>query len=99
MAAGLRDLTPGPSDDITPNWSPDDTKIAVTIKQAGNVDVDVVVVRGGVVPAAHPRRSRRPPAVVIARRHHDRVSSSLAEHELQDAPPSLLIWPCACRAS
>jgi Tol biopolymer transport system component len=32
-----------------PSWSPDGTKLAVTVKQAGNVDVAVVVVRGGAV--------------------------------------------------
>jgi Tol biopolymer transport system component len=35
--------------DERPSWSPDGTKLAVTIKQAGNVDVAVVVVRSGAV--------------------------------------------------
>jgi Tol biopolymer transport system component len=44
-----RRLTRTPVEAERPSWSPDGTKIAVTIKQAGNEDVAVVVVRGGAV--------------------------------------------------
>src|SRR6266496_4045988 len=44
-----RRLTRTPVEAERPSWSPDGTKIVVTIKQAGNLDVAVVVVRGGAV--------------------------------------------------
>ncbi len=44
-----RRLTKTPVEAERPSWSPDGSKIAVTTKQAGNLDVDVVVVRGGAV--------------------------------------------------
>jgi Tol biopolymer transport system component len=46
---GARRLTKTPVEDERPSWSLNDTKLAVTVKQAGNLDVAVVVVRGGAV--------------------------------------------------
>jgi Tol biopolymer transport system component len=46
---GARRLTKTPVEAERPSWSLNDTKLAVTVKQAGNLDVAVVVVRGGAV--------------------------------------------------
>jgi Tol biopolymer transport system component len=46
---GARRLTKTSVEDERPSWSLNDTKLAVTVKQAGNLDVAVVVVRGGAV--------------------------------------------------
>jgi Tol biopolymer transport system component len=44
---GARRLTKTPVEAERPSWSLNDTKLAVTVKRAGNIDVAVVAVRGG----------------------------------------------------
>jgi Tol biopolymer transport system component len=44
---GARRLTKTPVEAERPSWSLNNTKLAVTVKQAGNLDVAVVVVRSG----------------------------------------------------
>jgi Tol biopolymer transport system component len=43
---GLRDLTPGPHDDTSPNWSPDGTKVIFASDRGGAYDIFVMNANG-----------------------------------------------------
>jgi Tol biopolymer transport system component len=43
---GLRDLTPGPSDDTSPSWSPDGTKVIFASGRSGAYDIFVMKANG-----------------------------------------------------